>query len=101
MSPKPQLSSSTGRPSARWVPIGRVLRAHGLGGSLLATAYGDTLGSLRAGEAVQVRTRSGRRGPVAPLHEPTSRTIRAVRALHADRVLVDLTEVEDREAAQA
>ncbi len=77
----------------RLVPVGSVLRAHGVHGALLVRAFGDTLVSLEAGESVAMRSRDS---------ESAERTltVASVRATHAQLCIVAFREVDDRERAQ-
>ncbi len=89
---------SPSRQPARTVPIGRVLKAHGLSGALLVDAFGETLASLESGETVMVVL--GRAvGGAATASTARRFTIRAARALHGISVLVELAEIESREDA--
>ncbi len=68
------------------VPIGRVVRPHGVRGELVVESYSELLGSLAAGSSVEI---SGA-GP----------TVRSARR-HKDRSLIGLVGVDDRDAAEA
>ncbi len=76
------------------VPVGRVLRAHGVHGALVVRAFGDTLASLRRGERIWARARDSR-------VTERSLTVEAVRPTHADLCLVELDPVHTREDGQA
>lgn len=78
---------------ARLVPVGAVVRAHGVRGALLVRAFGDTLASLEAGERIAMRSRDSG-SPEGTL------TVESVRATHGALCILALREVADREHAQ-
>ena len=41
-----------------WVPVGRVVRAHGFRGAVKIFSYGDTLGSLKPGDCLYFKSES-------------------------------------------
>ena len=73
------------------VVIGRIGRPHGVRGAVHARASGATLGTLRPGEAVEVRLREGE----------VRRLVLASRAGMPDRPILAFREVGSREEAAA
>lgn len=43
----------------RWVPVGKILRTHGIHGAVVVAPYGDTLGRRRPGDRLFVQARRG------------------------------------------
>lgn len=94
--------------------VGRIVRAHGLGGELVVEPSTDHE-ALRFAAGSVLRVRASRRtqstqrptehadrgaGPSTPAGLPSSLTVRTARR-HGDRLLVTVDEVSDRDAAEA
>ena len=78
---------SARRPGER-LAVGRIVRPHGIRGAMVVSAYSDILRGLDQGAEVQLE------GRLSPFHLGSCRSSRG-------RLLLELTECEDRDGAEA